>query len=126
MKICFPVAEARGITSEVYGHFGSAPAFVIVETQNNDVSVISNKDQDHAHGACNPLKKFNNQQVDALVVSGIGMGALTVLNQSGIKVFQAKAQTVHENIDLLKAGSLPEFVPQNTCAGHGHGSGCGH
>jgi len=126
MKICFPVAEVKGIESEVYGHFGSAPTFIIVETENNHVTTINNNDQQHAHGACNPLKKFNNQQVDALVVSGIGMGALTVLNQSGIKVFHAQAQTVHENIALMKAGNLPEFVPQNTCAGHGHSGGCGH
>jgi len=107
MKICFPVAEVKGIESEVYGHFGSAPTFIIVETENNHVTTINNNDQQHAHGACNPLKKFNNQQVDALVVSGIGMGALTVLNQSGIKVFHAQAQTVHENIALMKAGNLP-------------------
>ena len=126
MKVCFPVAEVNGIASEVYGHFGSAPAFIIVETNDNKVTTINNNDQHHAHGACNPLKKFNNHQVDALVVAGIGMGALNVLNQSGIKVFQAQAPTVRENIALLKAGNLPEFTSQHTCAGHGHGGGCGH
>ena len=49
MKVCFPVVEVNGIASEVYGHFGSAPAFIIVETQNNNVTVINNKDQQHAH-----------------------------------------------------------------------------
>jgi predicted Fe-Mo cluster-binding NifX family protein len=126
MKVCFPVAEVNGIKSEVYGHFGSAPAFVIVETDTNNVINVNNKDEKHAHGACNPLKKFSNQQVDALVVGGIGMGALNILNQSGIKVFQAQASTVYENISLLKAGNLPEFHSQNTCAGHGHSGGCGH
>jgi predicted Fe-Mo cluster-binding NifX family protein len=125
MKVCFPVAEVKGISSEVYGHFGSAPAFVIVETENNMVTALDNKDQQHAHGACNPLMKFNDNPVDALVVGGIGMGALTILNQSGIKVFHAQAPTVHENVALLKAGNLPEFSSQNTCAGHGHGGGCG-
>ncbi len=89
MRICFPAAEALGISSEVYGHFGSAPAFIIVETENNDVATINNKDQHHAHGACNPLKALNNQKVDAIVVGGIGAGALTKLNQQGMKVFQA-------------------------------------
>ncbi|KPK46076.1 MAG: diguanylate cyclase [Nitrospira bacterium SM23_35] len=126
MKACFPVAEVKGIDSEIYGHFGSAPAFIIVETDDNTVTTIKNNDQHHAHGACNPLKKFNNNQVDALVVGGIGMGALNVLNQSGIRVFQAQAPTVQENIVFLKAGNLPEFSPQHTCAGHGHGGGCGH
>ena len=89
MKVCFPVEIAQGMKSEVYGHFGSAPAFIIVETGNNKVTTINNNDQHHAHGACNPLKKFNGQQVDALVVGGIGMGALNILNQSGIKVFKS-------------------------------------
>jgi predicted Fe-Mo cluster-binding NifX family protein len=126
MKVCFPVAEVNGIESEVYGHFGSAPTFVIVETDTSKITTVNNKDQEHAHGACNPLKKLNNEHVDALVVAGIGMGALNVLNQSGIKVFQAQAPTVRENIALLTKGSLPEFNSQNTCAGHGHGIGCGH
>jgi predicted Fe-Mo cluster-binding NifX family protein len=126
MKVCFPVAEVNGIESEVYGHFGSAPTFVIVETDTSEITTVNNKDQEHEHGACNPLKKLNNQHVDALVVAGIGMGALNVLNQSGIKVFQAQALTVRENIALLKKSSLPEFTSQNTCAGHGHGMGCGH
>jgi len=126
MKVCFPVMTERGIESEVYGHFGSAPMFIIVETDTNQVTTINNKDQQHAHGACNPLKKLNNHKVDAMVVGGIGMGALDILNNSGIKVFQAQALTVRENVTLLKEGSLPEFTSQNTCAGHGHSGGCGH
>ena len=126
MKVCFPVAEVRGMDSEIYGHFGSAPAFIIVETDDNNVTTINNNDQHHAHGACNPLKKFNNKQVDALVVGGIGMGALNVLNQSGIRVYRAQAPSVRENISFLKEGNLSEFAPQHTCAGHGHGEGCGH
>ncbi|MBS1112800.1 MAG: Dinitrogenase iron-molybdenum cofactor biosynthesis protein [Nitrospirae bacterium] len=126
MKICFPVAEAQGMASEVYGHFGSAPAFVIVETENNHVTTINNKDQHHSHGACNPLKALNNQKVDAIVVGGIGAGALIKLNQQGTKVFQARGQTVKDNIQLLKDQQLPEFTMQHTCAGHGHAKGCGH
>lgn len=126
MKICFPVAESQGIASEVYGHFGSAPAFLIVETENNQVATINNKDQHHSHGACNPMKALNNQQVDAIVVGGIGAGALMKLNQQGMKVFQAQAKTVKENLELLGEQKLPEFTMQHTCAGHGHGGGCGH
>lgn len=126
MKVCFPVEIEQGMKSEVYGHFGSAPVFIIVETENNKITTINNNDQHHEHGACNPLKKFNSRQVDALVVGGIGTGALNILNQSGIKVFKAQAPTVHENVALLKAGNLTEFSSQHTCAGHGHSGGCGH
>jgi predicted Fe-Mo cluster-binding NifX family protein len=126
MKVCFPVLKAEGLESEVYGHFGSAPVFIVVDTENNNVTSINNSDQHHVHGACNPLKAVNNQKVDAVVVGGIGGGALTRLNQLGIKVFQAQAQTVRENIQMLKNQNLTEFTLQHTCAGHGHGGGCGH
>jgi len=126
MKVCFPVLKAEGLESEVYGHFGSAPVFIVVDTENNNVTSINNSDQHHVHGACNPLKAVNNQKVDAVVVGGIGGGALTRLNQLGIKVFQAQAQTVRENIQMLKDQNLPELTLQHTCAGHGHGMGCRH
>jgi len=126
MKVCFPVGKAEGLESKVYGHFGSAPVFIAVDTENNNVTIINNSDQHHAHGACNPLKALNDQTVDAIVVGGIGAGALSRLNQLGIKVFQAQAQTVRENIQMLKDQNLPEFTLQHTCAGHGQGGGCGH
>jgi predicted Fe-Mo cluster-binding NifX family protein len=126
MKVCFPVSKVEGMESKVYGHFGSAPVFIVVDTVNNDVTTINNGDQHHAHGACNPLKALDNQHVDAIVVAGIGGGALNRLNQSGIKVFQAQAPTVRENILLLRDQNLPEFAMQHTCAGHGHIKGCGH
>jgi predicted Fe-Mo cluster-binding NifX family protein len=126
MKVCFPVQENNGFESEVYGHFGTAPAFIVVDTETNDVRTITNADQHHAHGACNPLKALNGQKVDAIVVGGIGAGALSRLNQSGIIVYRAQAATVQGNIDIFTAGSRPEFMPQNTCGGHAGGGGCAH
>jgi predicted Fe-Mo cluster-binding NifX family protein len=126
MKICFPVLKADGLKSEVYGHFGSAPEFLVVETDSNKITTIKNKDQDHAHGACSPMKALNNQKIDAIVVGGIGAGALSRLNQLGIKVFRAQALTVKENISMLKTQNLPEHTLQHCCPGHGHTSGCKH
>ena len=77
MKICFPVQNDNGIESTVYNHFGSAPAFVVIDTDTNNVTSINNRDQHHSHGACNPMKALDNQEIDAIVVGGIGAGALT-------------------------------------------------
>jgi len=126
MKICFPVLENKDMNSMVYNHFGSAPSFVIVNTETGSVATISNSDQHHEHGACNPVMAMNGEQVDAVVVGGIGAGALNKLNQKGIKVFQAQKTTIGENVGLLKAGSLPQFTPQHTCSGHSQGGGCSH
>lgn len=125
MKVCFAVEQYEGIDSFVYGHFGSAPAFVVVDTANDAVSRINNGDLGHVHGACNPIMALNGSEVDAVVVGGIGAGALRGLNAKGIRVFAAVEQTVRGNLDLIKANRLPEMTLQQTCAGHG-GGGCGH
>jgi len=126
MKVCFPVKDSPSLESEVYGHFGSAPSFVLVDTDTNDLKVIGNADQHHAHGMCSPIKALGCHDIDCVVVGGIGGGALTKLNQSGIKVYKAAARTVSENLDLITAGSLAAFAPGHTCGGHANGSASAH
>lgn len=126
MKICFPVQNDEGMGSTVYNHFGSAPIFMVVDTNTNSVAPINNQDQHHAHGACNPMKALDNQKVDAIVVGGIGAGALTRLNQMGITVHRAQAVTIRENIDLLASKSLPVLTVQGCCGGHSKDGGCAH
>jgi predicted Fe-Mo cluster-binding NifX family protein len=126
MKICFPVQVNEGMGSTVYNHFGSAPIFMVVDTDTNTVSAINNRDQHHTHGACNPMKALDNQKVDAIVVGGIGAGALTRLNQMGIKVHRSQAETVGANMALLATQSLPELSLQGCCGGHSTDGGCAH
>ena len=126
MKVCFPVQNNEGLDSAVFNHFGSAPMFVVVDAVSGTLSVISNGDKHHAHGACNPLKALDNQKIDAVVVGGIGAGALSRLNQVGIKVYRAKSKTVGENLALYKEKGLSEYSPLSSCGGHRHGDGCAH
>jgi predicted Fe-Mo cluster-binding NifX family protein len=125
MKICFPVERNEGMESLVFGHFGSAPMFLVVDTENREVQAIHNGDEHHAHGQCSPLKALGDQQVDAIVVGGIGGGALMGLKRAGLKVFKAQGVTVADNITCLREDSLLELI-QGTCGGHGEGHGCGH
>ena len=126
MKICFPVQNDVGIESTVYNHFGSAPVFVVVDTDTNSVASINNSDQHHAHGACNPMKALDNQKVDAIVVGGIGAGALTRLNQMGITVHRSQGETIRENLSLFHSKSLPVLTVQGCCGGHSADGGCAH
>ncbi|MBS3918304.1 MAG: hypothetical protein KG012_05395 [Deltaproteobacteria bacterium] len=77
MKVGFAVQTNEGMESRVYDHFGSAPAFIIVDTEGKEVLTINNKDLHHLHGACNPIMALDGKSVDAMVVGGIGAGALT-------------------------------------------------
>lgn len=127
MRVCFPVEEGSDLDGRVYGHFGSAPAFVLVDTENETVTVLPNSNQHHAHGMCNPVAALAGQIVDAVVVGGIGGGALMKLNTAGITVYKAIAGTIAENIAFLTSGRLPRFQPGHTCAGHsGAGGECSH
>ncbi len=56
MKLCFPIQHDRALDSEVFGHFGSAPVFMIVDTNTSTVETIGNADQHHAHGTCSPFR----------------------------------------------------------------------
>jgi predicted Fe-Mo cluster-binding NifX family protein len=124
MKVCFAVQRDDGMDSSVYGHFGSAPAFVVVDTERQSIDMVNNKDMIHAHGACNPIMALGGQNLDAVVVGGIGGGALMKLNAAGIKVYGSIAGTIKGNLDLLMANKLFELSMENTCAGHQ--GGCGH
>ncbi len=126
MKICFAVEQDKGLKSEVYNHFGSAPAFIVVDTAVDQAVTVDNKDLHHVHGACNPIMAMGGQDVDAVVVGGIGAGAIRGLNAKGIRVFKAMAPTVAENLTLLTTTGLPEMLIEHACGGHAHGGGCAH
>lgn len=122
MKVCVPVEVNEGLESKPFGHFGSAPMFVVYDLESDKLSQIDNGDLGHEHGKCQPIKALSGNVVDAVIVGGIGQGAIVKLNSMGIKVFKAQANTIKENIELFKANKLNEFPSNHTCS---H-DGCGH
>jgi predicted Fe-Mo cluster-binding NifX family protein len=126
MKIAFPVQGDKGMESIVYGHFGSARHFLLVDRNKGPFEIIGNNDREHLHGHCQPLNALGGRKVDAVVVGGIGAGALSRLNSAGITVYRAVEGSVAENLKLIDAGLLPVFALDQTCAGHGAGGGCAH
>jgi predicted Fe-Mo cluster-binding NifX family protein len=118
VKVCFPVHKDEGVNSKVYDHFGSAPEFIVVNTELQSTITVGNKDLDHVHGACNPVMAVGGHKIDAVVVGGIGAGALRKLNADEIKVYKSASETVKENLELLKDDRLPELTLHHTCSGH--------
>jgi ArsR family transcriptional regulator len=123
MKLCFPVESNKGLKSVVYGHFGSAPMFIVYDTETSAIDTVSNQDLSHEHGMCSPLKALNGKLIDAIVVGGIGAGAINKLNSMGIKVYKAGDNSIQSNISLFQSNSLSELTINNACNNHG---GCGH
>jgi len=119
MRICIPAGEDRGLDSPVFAHFGSAPYFVVHDTDVDGTEVIENDNRHHAHGGCQPLAAVDGTALDALVVGGIGRRAIARLNEVGTRVYRAVEGTVAANIAKLEAGELEEFSAESACAGHG-------
>ena len=126
MKIAFPTQDNKGMNSPVFGHFGSAPYFIIVDSHTITFESVDNPDMRHQHGQCQPLKAMSGKIVDAVVVGGIGAGALQKLSGAGIKIYRAVEGSVSENFELIKSGVLPLFTLDQTCAGHDSGEHCMH
>jgi predicted Fe-Mo cluster-binding NifX family protein len=77
--------------------------------------------------------------IDAVIVGGIGAGALAKLQAMGARVYRATGRSVSEVLDAFEGGGLQEITPEAACghhrhgvhdcvthvAGHGHGHGHG-
>lgn len=122
MKICFPVNSNEGMNSIPYGHFGSAPMFLVCDSETKEVKVLNNGDLNHEHGMCQPIKALSGEVVDAVVVGGIGQGAIVKLGSMGIKVYRAAEGSVAHNLNLFNEGKLTQFPANHSC----NHDGCGH
>jgi predicted Fe-Mo cluster-binding NifX family protein len=121
MNICIPVDEDKGLQSQVCAHFGSAPAFMIVDTDSERCRAIPNNNQHHGHGMCMPLQSLQGEHIDGMVVGGIGMGALNKLNAANIRVYLSEHATVAETVTAFKGGTMRLMQPGMACAQHGQG-----
>jgi len=126
MVICIPTHENRGLESGAYAHFGSAPAFIIHNTETGTTRFLDNNNQHHAHGSCNPGRTLMGESVDVVITGGMGARAVEMLNAMGIKVYMAKDGTAGSNIEALGRQELIELTMHNACAHHGMHGGCGH
>jgi predicted Fe-Mo cluster-binding NifX family protein len=126
MNICIPVLADRGLESPVSGHFGSAPMYVLADSETRQTRALSNARAVHEHGACRPLDALAGEKIVAMVVGGIGAGALMKLQGAGIRVFRATAPTVAGCLDAFARNEVEEIDPAGACAGHGHDHGHDH
>lgn len=120
MRIGIPVDRDEGLRSPVCGHFGSAPAFIVVDTATGSYRVLPNNNRHHVHGACKPLASLRGERLDAVAVGGIGRGALSQLCAAQVPVYVAGHPTVAEVIEAAKAGTLRLLGADDACHSSHH------
>jgi predicted Fe-Mo cluster-binding NifX family protein len=123
MILCIPVEKDLQDASPVYGHFGSAPYFLIHNIEKGTYESLANSNQHHTHGQCDPLGAIEGSGVGAVLCQGMGRKAVYKLNAGGVKVLVGAAATAREAIEAFKSGRLQELNPAMACGGHGHGHG---
>jgi predicted Fe-Mo cluster-binding NifX family protein len=125
MKICVPVTADLGLESPVSGHFGSAPIYMLVDAETRRTNALPNARAVHEHGACRPLDALAGHAIDAILVGGIGAGALMKLQGAGIRVYRATAPTVAGCLDAFEKNEAEEIGPAGACGRHEHGHEAG-
>jgi len=131
MKLCFPVVTGEGMDSAIYGHFASAPWFLIVDTGSRQTYVIANCAEKELYGGCNPFMALRDRHLDGIVVGGIGDDALRTMNMCGFRVYQANSASVRENVELFEEQALTELEVLNShlegsCTDREGERTCGH
>jgi predicted Fe-Mo cluster-binding NifX family protein len=119
MRICIPTGDDSGLDARLYAHFGSAPFFVLADTETGAVDVMRNAGQHHGHGHCAPIAHIDVDRTDAVVCRGIGRGAFASLQEKGLEVLITSADTVRDAITQARAGNLGKFCMDMACGGHG-------
>jgi predicted Fe-Mo cluster-binding NifX family protein len=119
--------EKGGLEGQRSGHFGHCDVFTLVDVEAGvikDVTTISN--QNHVQGGCMvPVNLLAENNVNALIVGGIGMRPLMGFRQVGIDVYyDAERPEIKPVVEDLIAGKLSAITDDQVCGG-GHGDGHG-
>lgn len=128
MKIAFPVKENKGLESVMDDHFGTAGYFLIVDTQTRSIEFMENQKLSGEETKCKTSVLGKNPGIDAVITNCLGDGSRRSLTTSNIKVFQAKKQTVLENLELMEKNELKLFHMFDICRAKKNKKegGCGH
>jgi predicted Fe-Mo cluster-binding NifX family protein len=119
-RIAIPSKEQGGLDGIRSGHFGHCDVFTLVDVENGivkSVSILPN--QGHVQGGCMiPVNLLSDNNVNALIVGGIGMRPLMGFRQAGIDVYHdSERPEIRPVVEDLIAGKLPMIADDQVCGG---------
>ena len=108
MNICIPIEEDKGLQSEICIHFGSAPRFIVVDTDTLSYRVVSGAES-------GPVDFITRDPIDSVVVGGIGVRSLCELKEAGVDVVSTREDRVDDIVASFKEGDVSEVNLDHTC-----------
>ncbi len=128
LRIAVPTDNPGGMAASRSDHFGHCDLFTVINLQDGKIAGVDTINNiEHGAGGCLvPVKLLKDNNVDALVVGGMGMRPLQGFSEVGIEVYFAardEYQNVLTVIDGFLQNKLPVMHPQQACKG---GDSCHH
>jgi len=108
IRVAVPIEEDRGLESKVFGHFGKAPAFAIVEAGEDGVSfagVLENPGYSAQKGkGMKGARVLVEKKVDAVVAKALGEGPFHTLRDALIDIYAVEEGSTVRDVarDLLE------------------------
>ena len=123
-RIAIPSMEQGGLGGVRAGHFGHCDVFTLVDVEDGKIKEVTTlPNQEHAQGGCMiPVNLLADNNVNALIVGGIGMRPLMGFRNAGINVYyDAERAEIKPVVEDLIAGDLPAIGDEQVCGGgQGH------
>ena len=121
-RIAIPSMENGGLDGQRSGHFGHCDVFTLVDVSGGEITKVSTiPNQSHVQGGCMvPVNLLADNDVNALLVGGIGMRPLMGFRQAGIDVYhEATRLEIRPVVIDLIAGKIPIIGDDQVCGGGG-------
>lgn len=123
-RIAIPSVEQGGLDGTRSGHFGHCDVFTLVDVEDGKIKEVTTlQNQEHVQGGCMvPVNFLASNNVNALIVGGIGMRPLQGFRQVGIDVYHdAERAEIKPVVEDLIAGKLQMIGDDQVCGGgQGH------
>ncbi len=123
-RIAIPSMEQGGLGGVRAGHFGHCDVFTLVDVEDGKIKEVTTlPNQEHAQGGCMiPVNLLADNNVNALIVGGIGMRPLMGFRNAGINVYyDAERAEIKPVVEDLIAGELQAIGDDEVCGGgQGH------
>ncbi len=122
-RIAIPSDGNGGLNGIRSQHFGHCDVFTLIDVKNGVIkgeSILNN--EDHGHGGCMvPVNLLAKNNVNAIIVAGIGRRPLTGFNEVGIDVFvDTDDPKISPTVEKLLKGELQKMSLDEACGGGGN------
>ena len=121
-RIAIPSMDRGGLDGQRAGHFGHCDVFTLVDVRDGEIEQVTTIDNgEHMQGGCMvPVNLLAQNNVNALIVGGIGMRPLMGFRQVGIDVYHdATRPEIRPVVEDLIAGKLAIIGDDQVCGGGG-------